>query len=57
MSELVQRCASSLLVVTLGLLLACASQRTTPPLEEAPMEQAEYVIGAGDDLRIVVWKW
>ena len=56
MSELVQRCASSLLVVTLGLLLACASQRTAPPLEEAPMEQAEYVIGAGDDLRIVVWK-
>lgn len=48
--------ALSLLVPFLALALGCAGTRPAPPLEKAPQAQGEYVIGAGDLLRVVVWK-
>lgn len=39
-----------------GLPLGCTTTRPTPSPAEAPISQSEYVIGAGDVLRVVVWK-
>lgn len=35
---------------------ACVNQRPVTPPQEAPLGRSEYVIGQGDQLRIVVWR-
>ena len=52
----VRRFPTALLALLLGAALGCAGNRPAPPMAEAPQEPAEYVIGAGDVLRVVVWK-
>jgi polysaccharide export outer membrane protein len=45
----------SLSVLAAAVALAC-SHGAPPPPETGPMDRAEYVIGASDVLRILVWK-
>jgi len=44
------------LALLVSLTVACAGNRPSPPHTDAPVEAAEYVIGAGDLLRVVVWR-
>ncbi len=46
----------ALAVALLLLAVACVGNRPAPPPTEAPLDRGEYVIGAGDMLRVVVWK-
>ncbi len=43
-------------LVALGLCVACAKNLPPPPPDPAPGARSEYIIGAGDVLRINVWQ-
>jgi len=54
LATLARGVAFGLLAAVLG--LACAQKPSAPPLEQGTFERDEYVLGASDVLRILVWK-